>query len=572
VRDYSGRVAYLKEAQVGRKRAGEEQVHPGPHAYDGSYSELRLTWQGLDLTVQSATDGDDLVLLATPRAANPYRAPLLVVEGGILWNRPGCVTLAGEAPNAWLEAHLPGQLVTAYGTRANLPDPHIAAQGPYLSMPLDGPVGIATGRPHTLAEIQVLVERRRAEQATRTAPFGALGEVYAAIQTCLAWDTIYEPEGQRVLTPVSRIWNVDWGGFVLFEWDNYFAAYLAGVEQRDLAYANAIEMTRAITESGFIPNFATVQGVLSRDRSEPPVGALVVRELYRKYGDRWFLEEVYPNLLRWNRWWQARRDYDGLLCWGSDPYEPVLGSRFELEQINARQGAAWESGLDNLPVYDDVPFDTQTHLLQLWDAGLNGLYVADCEALAEVAEALGRADEALELRARGARYSQAMQERLWDEERGIFLNRRCDTGAFSYRIAPTSFYPLLGGTATPEQAQRMVAEHFYNPTEFWGAWILPAIARNDPAYAEQDYWRGRIWGPLNFLVYLGLRRYGLRQACHDLAAKSQALLLREWRAQGHVHENYNAETGEGCDRLNSDAFYHWGGLLGAMALLEAGLL
>ena len=118
----------------------------------------------------------------------------------------------------------------------------------------------------------------------------------------------------------------------------------------------------------------------------------------------------------------------------------------------------------------------------------------------------------------------------------------------------------------------MVAEHFYNPTEFWGEWIMPAIARSDPAYAEQDYWRGRIWGPLNFLVYLGLRRYGLRQACHDLAAKSQALLLREWRAKGHVHENYNAETGEGCDRLNSDAFYHWGGLLGAMALLEAGLL
>ena len=138
-----------------------------------------------------------------------------------------------------------------------------------------------------------------AGRAGHAPSFRGSGRVYAAIRP--AWPgTIYEPEGQRVLTPVSRIWNVDWGGFVLFEWDNYFAAYLAGVEQRDLAYANAIEMTRAITESGFIPNFATVQGVLSRDRSEQPVGALVVRELYRKYGDRWFLEEVYPNLLRWN--------------------------------------------------------------------------------------------------------------------------------------------------------------------------------------------------------------------------------------------------------------------------------
>jgi alpha-galactosidase/6-phospho-beta-glucosidase family protein len=30
---------------------------------------------------------------------------------------------------------------------------------------------------------------------------------------------------------------------------------------------------------------------------------------------------------------------------------------------------------------------------------------------------------------------------------------------------------------------------------------------------------------------------------------------------GHVHENYCADTGAGCGNENSDAFYHWGGLL-----------
>jgi hypothetical protein len=102
--------------------------------------------------------------------------------------------------------------------------------------------------------------------------------------------------------------------------------------------------------------------------------------------------------------------------------------------------------------------------------------------------------------------------------------------------------------------------------------VLPSIARNDPAYPDNTYWRGRIWAPMNFLVYLALRYAELAEPAKDLADKSAALLLTEWREEGHVHENYNAETGEGDDVDNSDAFYHWGGLLGLIALIEAGYL
>jgi glycogen debranching enzyme len=102
--------------------------------------------------------------------------------------------------------------------------------------------------------------------------------------------------------------------------------------------------------------------------------------------------------------------------------------------------------------------------------------------------------------------------------------------------------------------------------------MMPSISRDDPAYPEQDYWRGRIWAPMNFLVYLGLRRYDLPKARADLAEKSRQLLLNEWLAHGHVHENYNADTGEGCDKPNSDRFYHWGALLGIIAFIENGYL
>jgi hypothetical protein len=567
MRDYVTR-RYLKEALIGRQGQQEADVYPGPHAYDGSYTELTLKWLGNEARVQSAVVGEDLVLLVTPLGRHPdaRRSPLLVVESGILWNRPGSLTRQANS----LSGIFAERTVLVFCTHPQAADPHVWAQTPYLSLLLDGPVGISTGQNRSVEEIGSILDQARLEFDRHFQVFDEHAEIYKAIQTAVAWDTIYEPEHERVVSPVSRIWNVGWGGYVLFEWDNYFAAYLASAESKEIAYANAVEMTREATESGLVPNFATTNGVASRDRSEPPVGALVCRELFRKFREAWFLEEVFPNLLRWNRWWHEQRAQEGLLCWGSDPYEPVLGGELERE-VNHLQGAAWESGLDNLPVYDDIPFDPRNHMMQLHDVGLNSLYVADCEALADIAEVLGLSQEQTELRQRAADYRKAMA-RLWDETSGFYLNRRTDTGEFNQRIAPTSFYPLLARAATQAQAERMVIEHFYNPQEFWGDWILPMIARNDPAYADQNYWRGRIWGPTNFLVYLGLRNYDLPQARKDLAERSAALLLKEWLEHGHVHENYNGDTGEGCDAENSDAFYHWGGLLGMIALIESGFM
>lgn len=563
---------YLKEALIGRQGEQDEQIKPGPRTYDGAYTELTVTWQGIETLVQSAVLNEDLVILVTPCSTH-RRAPLLVVEPGILWNRPGYVRRDGETLlGHWIDDESgQEQHIAVYATSASVVEPYIASQTPYLALTLDRPVGVSTGTRRTVDEISRLLHDHRAAQQAYVAEFGDLAEAYAAIQTCMAWDTIYEPEHDRVVSPVSRIWNVNWGGFVLFDWDTYFAAYMAAIDNKELAYANAIEITREKTERGFIPNFGTVGNLKSRDRSQPPVGSIVIREIYRRYQERWLLEEVFDDLLAWNRWWIAHRQAGDLLCWGSDPFEPLADAYWEVTAVHDRLGAALESGLDNSPMYDDQPFDRDTNLMQLADVGLNGMYVLDCEALADIAAVLGRTAEAGELQARAAAFRAALGQ-LWDEERGIYLNRLTESGVFSPRISPTNFYPLMGRAATQAQAKRMIDAHFYNPEEFWGEWIMPSIARNDPAYPEQMYWRGRIWAPMNLLVYLGLLRYDLAQARADLVEKSLALLLKEWRERGHVHENYNADTGEGCDVKSSDRFYHWGGLLGLIAFIEAGLM
>lgn len=555
--------AFLAQALIGRRSAGAEQVFPGAHAYDGSYTSLRLFWRGHNIQIQSAHAGKDLVLLATPLPSqHPSPAPPAIVFAvNYLWNRKGTV----EKREGYIDAHnsvgdIPIFLVGHGDLQIDVP-----VGSPYFAAVFNQPVAISTGKRRTLPQIQSILRRASAAYDASNLRDGRPSPIAAAIQSVIGWDTIFEPSQSRVITPVSRIWCVSWGGYVIFDWDTFFAASLAAVGNRDLAYANAIETLRELTPAGFVGNFARAGGWKSFDRSEPPVGAITVLSLYRKFHDRWFLEDTFEPLLRWNRWWAAHRDMDGYLVWGSDAENQPRNP--DDRSVGTLQAAKFESGLDNSPMYDSAYYNPQTHQMEFADVGLMSMYIADCDALATIAKTIGKMAEARELRRRSAKYRASLAT-LWDDKSGIFLNKDLRTGEFSHRLSPTNFYPLLARAATAQQAGRMIHEHLLNPKEFWGEWVIPSIARDDPAFKDQNYWRGRIWGPMNYLVYLGLRNYGFPAVRRQFAEKSLNLFLREWQKKGHVHENYNAITGWGDDVRNSDRFYHWGALLGLIEYEE----
>jgi len=65
--------------------------------------------------------------------------------------------------------------------------------------------------------------------------------------------------------------------------------------------------------------------VKSRDRTEPAVGAFVIRELYYTYNDVWLVELLFDDVLDWNTFlWNNRRlSPYGLMALGSNPYTPI---------------------------------------------------------------------------------------------------------------------------------------------------------------------------------------------------------------------------------------------------------
>jgi putative isomerase len=558
--------AFLGDALIGRQTPGAEQVFPGPHSWEGSYTDLRLSWKGHDLRLQTAHEGENLVMLATPLPSPPLSAApaTIVFSVNYLWDRAGnTVKQSGR-----IEARGPLHAITVYCTCKNAAaaeDVNLPIGGAYLSTDFVEPVGISTGAPLGVERIRAIIDRASEAYHQSVARSGKAADVVEAIQTVLGWDTIYEPEGRRVLSPVSRVWSVTWGGYVIFDWDTFFAATMASIGDRDLAYADAIETLRSETQQGFVPNYARSGDWKSSDRSEPPVGSITVLGIYQRFHDRWFLEEAFAPLLRWNRWWATNRDVEGYLAWGSDGNNAP--ANLDDAARGTRAGAILESGLDNSPMYDDTTYNVTTHTLEFADVGLMSMYIADCDALATIADDLGKAAAASEIRERATRY-RAKLATLWNNDAGIFLNKDLHIGQFSSRLSPTNFYPLLAKAATPQQAEVMIKNHLLNPKEFWGEWIIPSIARDDPAFKDQNYWRGRIWGPMNYLVYLGLRNYHEPEVQRQFAEKSYALFLQEWRKNGHVHENYNGMTGAGDDVGSSDRFYHWGALLGYIQYLQ----
>jgi len=41
-------------------------IGPGLHAYDGSYTELKLSWQGITIKIETTLKKEDIVVLVIP--------------------------------------------------------------------------------------------------------------------------------------------------------------------------------------------------------------------------------------------------------------------------------------------------------------------------------------------------------------------------------------------------------------------------------------------------------------------------------------------------------------------------
>ena len=131
----------------------------------------------------------------------------------------------------------------------------------------------------------------------------------------------------------------------------------------------------------------------------------------------------------------------------------------------------------------------------------------------------------------------------------------------------TGFLCMWSGIATKEQAQRMVEEHFLNTKTFNAKYGVRSLSKAEKMYSVKktgnpSCWLGPIWTNCNYLVFLGLLRYGYTDLAKELAEKTVTLLGKDVEECGDFHEYYDPDTGVG---VNNKGIQSWNLLVYNMA-------
>ncbi len=305
----------------------------------------------------------------------------------------------------------------------------------------------------------------------------------------------------------------------VWQWDAFFHALAYRHVDQKLAENQLRVVLDHQRADGMIPDAVHDEGVVHRwklpglegeaDVTKPPLIAWAALKLFETSGNRDFLDEIYEPLCRWNRWWFEKNDDD----------------RDGIVQYNH----GFSSGLDDSPLWDEgVPVESPE---------LNTYLVMQIDALAQIAEMLGLGDDATQWRAHADDLTQKIIAHFWDEQAGVFWATRNHKPIRV--LTPFNLYPLLTGRMPRAINDRLVA-HLTNPEEFWTAYPIPTVARNDPKCDPNTMWRGPTWVNINYLFIEGLARCGYSDLARALRDKTLALLNRH----ADIYEYYNPDTGD----------------------------
>lgn len=438
---------------------------------------------------------------------------------------------------------------------------------------------------------------RRHSQTTLRAT-GPLGNAVEALVNGMHFNTIYREDTARRYIMAERSWarGLDgWG--ILFNWDTFLGSWTAAWVDEALASENMLSGYDMQLPDGRIPlhvrprNAHAAEPPITAGRAQHIVQGITLWTTYLHTRDDAWLTACYEGARRAHGWWfrdrgdgQAWRDGAGLglLGFGYDPALEmgVLGARVQPYAGKAQyayfetydDSPQWSSGqffksvaasqdLREEDVADESVYRSDTHTADIYTLERCCLYLVDCECLKKAALALGRESEAAAYHAEYAAMAERVNRLMWDEADGCYYNRKFD-GTLSSVQSPDCFLPMMAGIATPDRIERLMTL-YRDTSKFSGAYMIPSVARDDPAYPDQNYWRGQIWPPMVLWTYLGLRRAGKAEEAWALANNAAGMLATQWREHGYYPETFNADTGEGRGACH----YSWGTLL-AVPMLE----
>jgi hypothetical protein len=425
---------------------------------------------------------------------------------------------------------------------------------------------------------------------TRTPADEALLSVDPQVLRDRAVEVLRDNDLGTMITAAPRLYPHMWS------WDAAFVAM--GLTQ--VSVPRAIQEMRTLADaqwdSGMIPHIvfseapgyfpdvhrwgtigASPPGVLSSGICQPPVHAIALRfiiEAARHAGGEVqedaerFLRETFDRWIGWHRWLATARDPGGVGLleihhgWESgmdnsprfdrpysrvEPGELAPYERADLKHADASERPSqqeYDRYLWLVQQMAEVRFDDdrvrQVVDFRVHDVFMSGIMSIACEVLGELADELGRGDDAREQRDLALRFAEGVASTI-DEGTGLARDFDVRAGEWVATETIAGFAPLLcsaDGAVRRRQWQILRGERWLAHPALRFA-LIPSTSPASEAYRPRTYWRGPVWPVMNWFVAWACQGHGEQEAYEALRHQSLAQL-----ADLNFGEYYEPSTGE----------------------------
>lgn len=230
--------------------------------------------------------------------------------------------------------------------------------------------------------------------------------------------------------------------------------------------------------------------------------------------------------------------------------------------------------------WSDSPLKEKFNPTAMFSLDLSSLKLLAFDVLERIAAMFDLADDRAKYAKAKTEMKKIINETFWCEGEGLYINRYT-TGQWAGAIGATSFYPLLAGAVDSREKLSLIVNNLTDTNRFWGDYVIPTLSIDNREYGKRSKpdnngkrtppyleYRGSIVPYVNFLVYHGLKRYGLDEIAAQIAQKSAAL----WSANETDNvENYSVYLPKG-KRVQDDEYLSANGnmlaLIGMQELID----
>ncbi len=314
----------------------------------------------------------------------------------------------------------------------------------------------------------------------------------------------------------------------MWDWDGFFMGnHFVSIGKPEYLKYWALNLLEGVDDEGYVSGCATTKGP---------------RLLFGKFAMKPFLSQgVYFAS-------KGLQDYK----WVASHYEAlkkVLAYREKTQQDEKTGLFFWDNGMqsgaDNNVAVNYFTDDKRSFLAP--DA--SGFQYNEYLAQAQIAENLGKLEDAIQYREKAGLLKKAINTYLWCDEDSIYYTVDRETGNFYKRVSYSSFVPLMQNIATQEKGKLMISKYLINSDHMKAKYGFRTLSLQDPDYNNKNIivpfsnWQGPVWPIANYIYSIGLKNYGFKEALYWQAETLGSLLVSDIETYHTMHENYHADSG-----------------------------